>query len=60
MKNAKVNTNVNIPNNVYYVTQNNKSKKQLSDYKIKDFAIALLIGDKNFNQSQDNLFSSET
>ncbi|MBY7734248.1 hypothetical protein [Francisella philomiragia] len=41
-ENAKVNTNLNIPNNIYYVVQNNKSKKQLDG----------LSWDKAFNSIQ--------
>ena len=36
----------------------NHLQKQLSDYKLKDFTIVLLIGNKNFNQSQQNLLIS--
>ncbi|APD49757.1 hypothetical protein [Francisella hispaniensis] len=39
---AKVNTSINIPNNIYFVVQNNKSKKQLDG----------LSWDKAFNSIQ--------
>ncbi|MDE5022842.1 competence protein, partial [Francisella tularensis subsp. holarctica] len=40
----------------YYIY--NHLQRQLSNFKHKDFAIALLIGDKNFDQSQQNLLIS--
>ncbi|AXH30676.1 MULTISPECIES: ComEC/Rec2 family competence protein [Francisella] len=46
-----------LPQRIRYYLYNHL-QKQLNDYKLKDYAIALLIGDKNFNQSQQNLLIS--
>ncbi|MBK2356310.1 ComEC/Rec2 family competence protein [Francisella hispaniensis] len=46
-----------LPERIRYYLYN-YLQNHLRDYKQKDFAIALLIGDKNFNQSQQNLLIS--
>ncbi|APA82177.1 ComEC/Rec2 family competence protein [Francisella tularensis] len=46
-----------LPQRIRYYLYNHL-QRQLSNFKQKDFAIALLIGDKNFDQSQQNLLIS--
>ncbi|MDE5006980.1 competence protein, partial [Francisella tularensis subsp. holarctica] len=46
-----------LPQRIRYYLYNHL-QRQLSNFNQKDFAIALLIGDKNFDQSQQNLLSS--